>query len=244
MANTSPTSGDLVKVHIEIYKDKRYQQKLGEEFELSINPEQFSQQFKIAYNREQPQGSQHNDPKYKYTRPQELKLDFVFDGTGVVPDKKNPGKFHRNVVSQLQDFFRLTYTMNPETHKPNFLRLLWGEFSFGYGNKNGFNCLLTDLQVTYTLFASNGTPLRAKLSATFTSFTEQKLRLLEERKESPDLTHSRTVTAGDTLPLMTYRIYDDPSYYLQIAKVNGLTSFRQLATNTDLMFPPLEKTEL
>lgn len=236
-------TGELTKVLIEVYKDKRYESKI-DTFELSINPEQFSQQFKIAYNQEQPQGSQHNDPKYKYTRPQDLKLDFIFDGTGVVPKKKPAGEFHKDVVSQLQKFFRLTYTMNPETHKPNFLRLLWGDFSFGYGGKNGFNCILSDLQVTYTLFASNGTPLRAKLSATFTSFTEQTLRLLEEKKNSPDLTHLRKVTAGDTLPLMTYRIYDDPSYYLQIAKVNGLISFRQLATNTDLKFPPLEKTEL
>jgi Contractile injection system tube protein len=242
MAN-SPKTGELTKVLLEVYQDDRYENQIGS-FELPINPEQFSQQFKIEYNREQAQGAQHNDPKYKYTRPQELKLDFVFDGTGVIPKKRQSGEFHQDVASQLRDFFRLTYTMNPATHKPNFLRLLWGEFSFGYGSKNGFNCILSDLQVNYTLFAANGTPLRAKLSATFTSFTEQTLRLLEERKQSPDLTHLRKVTAGDTLPLMTYRIYDDPSYYLQIATVNGLVSFRRLATNTDLKFPPIEKTQL
>lgn len=235
-------TGELTKVKLEIYKDNRYQNKLGE-FELPINPEQFSQQFQIEYDRNQAQGSQHNDLKYKFTRPQELKLDFTLDGTGVVPDKQNPGKFHQDIIGQLQDFFRLTYTMNPETHKPNFLRLLWGNFSFGYG-EYGFNCLLTNLQVSYTLFDPNGSPLRAKLSATFTSYVEQKLRLLEENKKSPDLTHQSKVTAGYNLPLMTYRIYEDPSYYLQIAKVNGLVNFRRLKTNTDLRFPPLEKTEL
>lgn len=242
MATTK--KGELTKVKLEIYKDDKYQKKIGY-FDLPINPEQFSQQFQIEYNRNQAQGSQHNNPEYKYTRPQELKLDFIFDGTGVVPEKQNTTgkKFHRDVVGQLQKFFQLTYTMNPEIHKPNFLRLLWGDFSFGYGGKNGFNCILTNLQVNYTLFAPDGKPLRAKLSATFTSYTEQKLRLLEENKKSPDLTHQRKVTAGDTLPLMTYRIYDDPSYYLQIAKVNGLVNFRRLATNTDLRFPPLDKTE-
>jgi hypothetical protein len=242
MANP-PRTGELTKVLLEVYQDNRYQNKIGT-FDLPINPEQFSQQFQIVYNREIAAGSQHNDPEYKFTRPQELKFDFTFDGTGVVPDQKHPGKFHRSVVSQLQEFFRLAYTMNPATHKPNFLRLLWGEFSFGYGNKNGFNCILTDLQVNYTLFAANGNPLRAKLSATFTGYTEQKLRLLEENKQSPDLTHLRKVTAGDALPLMTYRIYDDPSYYLQIAKVNGLVAFRRLETNTNLKFPPLEKQNL
>ena len=238
----NPKTGELSKVKLEIYEDNKYQNKIGY-FDLPINPEQFSQTFKVEYEAKQSGGSQHNDPKYKFTRPQELKLEFIFDGTGVVPDKQNAGKFHRDIVKQLQDFFRLTYRMNPETHKPNFLRLLWGDFSFGYG-KYGFDCLLTNLDVKYTLFAPNGTPLRAKLNGTFTSYTEQKLRLLEENKKSADLTHLRKVKAGDSLPLMTYRIYEDPSYYLQIAKVNGLVNFRRLATNTDLRFPPLQKTEL
>jgi hypothetical protein len=242
MVTPPPQTGELTKVTIEVYEDDRYSRKL-DKFELPVNPEQFSQQFKIVYNRQQPQGSQHNNPEYVFTPSKELKLDFIFDGTGVIPDKQHPGKFHRSVVGQLEKFFRLTYTMNPSTHKPNFLRLLWGNFSFGYGGEHGFNCILTDLQVTYTLFASSGTPLRAKLSATFTSYTEQELRLREEKTNSPDLTHLRKTIAGDTLPLMTYRIYDDPSYYLQVAKVNGLVNFRRLATNTDLKFPPLEKTE-
>ncbi len=237
-----PPTGELIKVKLEIYKDDRYQSKIGY-FDLPINPEQFSQQFQVEYNRQQAQGSQQNDLTYKFTPPQEIKLDFIFDGTGVVPDKQNPGKFHRDVVGQIEKFFRLTYQMNPETHKPNFLRLLWGEFSFGYG-KYGFDCVLTNVQVNYTLFTPDGKPLRAKLSATFASYVEMKKRLQEENKKSPDLTHQRKVTAGDTLPVMTYRIYDDPSYYLQIAKVNGLVNFRRLKTNTDLRFPPLDKTEL
>jgi hypothetical protein len=236
------TTGELAKMLLEVYQDNRFQTKIGT-FTLSINPEQFSQQFKVIYSRSQPGGSQHNDPTYKCTKPQELTLDFVFDGTGAVPDSRHPGQFHRDVVAELQEFFRLAYTMNPATHKPNYLRLLWGKMSFGFGNKNGFNCLLSDLKVNYTLFSPNGTPLRAKLSATFTSYTEQTLRQQEEKKQSPDLTHLRKVTAGDTLPLMAYRIYDDPAYYLQIAKVNGLVSFRDLKPNTDLNFPPLEKTD-
>lgn len=242
MVTPPPQTGELAKVTIEVYKDEQFQNHQGT-FELPINPEQFSQQFKIVHNKQQAQGSQHNDPPYAFTRPQELKLDFILDGSGVIPDKQNPGKFHRDVIGQLQQFFRLTYTINSDTHKPNFLRLLWGDFSFGYGKESGFNCILSDLQVNYTLFASNGTPLRAKLSATFTSYTEQTLRLLEENKHSPDVTHVRKVIAGDTLPLMTYRIYDDPSYYLQVAKVNELVSFRRLPPNTDLQFPPLEKTQ-
>ena len=231
----------LTKVKLLAYQDKRFENKLGE-FELPINPEQFSQSFKVEYNREQAQGSQRNDPEFKFTKPEELKLDFTFDGTGVVPvNNGKPGEFHQDVADQVRVFLDLVYSMNSETHTPNFLRLLWGDFSFG--EKNGFDCLLTDLQINYTLFDQTGKPLRAKLSTTFTSYVEQNRRVREEGKQSPDVTHQRKVKAGDTLPLMTHRIYGDPAYYLQIAKVNGLINFRKLATNTDLRFPPLEKTQ-
>jgi nucleoid-associated protein YgaU len=240
-------TGQLTKVEIRAFEDKTYGKEIGK-FELPINPEQFSQAFKVEYDLQQAKGSQGNDPKFKFTRPEELKLDFTFDGTGVVPvsnqttQADQPRKFYKDVVGQVQAFLNVVYTMDSKTHKPNFLRLLWGNFSFG--NKNGFSCILKDLQINYTLFAPDGKPLRAKISATFVNYIEQVLRVREEGKKSPDVTHLRKVTAGDTLPLMTHAIYGDPSYYLQVAKVNGLVNFRRLATNADLRFPPLGKTEL
>ncbi|OUL37358.1 hypothetical protein BV372_02900 [Nostoc sp. T09] len=234
-------TGELTKVKIQAYKDKRFENKHGE-FDLPINPEQFSQAFKVEYDSAQDIGSQGNDPQYKFTRPEELKLDFTFDGTGVVPIKGKANAFHQDVGKQVQEFLNVVYTMKNETHRPNFLRLLWGNFSFG--TKNSFDCILKDLQINYTLFAPDGKPLRAKLNATFVSYIEPQRRIREEGKQSPDVTHVRKVTAGDTLPLMTHRIYGDPSYYLQVAKVNGLVNFRRLGTNKDLRFPPLEKTEL
>ena len=243
--------GELTKVEIRAFKDKTYGQEIGK-FQLPINPEQFSQSFKVEYDLEQAQGSQGNDPEFKFTRPEELKLDFTFDSTGVVPIRGRANKFYKDkkdgeegedlgVRIQVEEFLKVVYAMNDETHKPNFLRLLWGDFSFG--TKNGFDCILKDLQINYTLFASDGKPLRAKISATFVNYIEQERRVREEGKKSPDVTHLRKVKAGETLPLMVYNIYGDPSYYLQVAKVNGLVNFRSLAANTDLRFPPIEKTE-
>ena len=40
---------------------------------------------------------------------------------------------------------------------------------------------------------------------------------------------------------MTDRLYDDPTYYLQVARANGLTNFRRLRTGSDLVFPPVRE---
>lgn len=239
--------GELSKVVILAFEDKGYQKEIGR-FTLPINPEQFSQAFKVEYDLQQAAGSKANDPKFKFTSPEELKLDFTFDGTGVIPvsnqttQSSQPRSFYKDVVRQVQSLLNLVYTMNGKTHKPNFLRILWGDFSFG--DKEGFACILKDMQINYTLFAPDGKPLRAKISATFVNFIEQVRRVREEGKKSPDVTHIRKVAAGDTLPLLVQNIYGDPTYYLQVARVNGLVNFRRLATNTDLRFPPIEKTEL
>lgn len=238
-------NGELTKVEIRAFKNKdmRDQDKLQElgKFVLPINPEQLSQSFKVKFNSEQAQGSQGTDPSFEFTPPEKLKLDFTLDGTGVIPVKGDPGEFHKDVVSQIQELLRLTYEMDPETHKPNFLRLLWGDFAFG--KKNCFNCVLEDLSINYTLFSPQGKPLRAKVSATFMSHVEPKLRVREEGKESADVTHVRKIKAGDALPLMTYRIYGESNYYLQVAKANGLVNFRRLRTNDDLRFPPVREAE-
>lgn len=239
--------GELTKVQIRAFEDKSYQKQIGQ-FELPINPEQLSQSFKIEYDQQQAKGSQGNDPKFKYTQPEELKLEFIFDGTGVIPVNQQspqagqPRQFHKDVVGQVQAFLNLAYVMNSKTHKPNFLRIVWGGFPFG--NKDGFNCILKDLQISYTLFDRDGTPLRAKLSSTFVDYVEQQRRVRQEGKNSPDVTHIRKVKGGDRLPLMTYEIYGDSSYYLQVARANGLVNFRRVSTNTNLRFPPLQPSDL
>ncbi len=61
----------------------------------------------------------------------------------------------------------------------------------------------------------------------------------EAGRGSPDLTHLVTVRAGDTLPLLCERIYREPGYYLDVARINGLSAFRQLQPGSRLRFPPL-----
>ena len=230
----------LSKVSIIAFKDKAYRKKIKEKIELSINPAQLSRSLKVDYGTEQPAGAEGNSPKYKATESESITFEFTLDGTGVIPVQGKAGQFHTDVAKQLKAFLKVVYRMNGETHKPNFLRLVWGDFSFGASNH--FDCILTELKIDYTLISPTGKPLRAKLTGTFLSYLEEKKRIRQENKHSPDVTHVRTVAEGDRLPLMTEGIYGDQSYYLQVAKANGLVNFRRLKTSQSLRFPPIDKT--
>ena len=73
--------------------------------------------------------------------------------------------------------------------------------------------------------------------------TEEEQRVLEENNHSPDLTHFRIVKKGDTLHLMCFKIYGDSKYYIQVAQVNKLGNFRNLAVGSEIFFPPFDKTK-
>jgi hypothetical protein len=40
---------------------------------------------------------------------------------------------------------------------------------------------------------------------------------------------------------MTYSIYNDTKYFLQVGKANGLTSIRKVIPGHEIYFPPFDK---
>jgi len=81
--------------------------------------------------------------------------------------------------------------------------------------------------------------LRATIDVVLTESIDYKTKAKEAAKSSPDLTHSRVVKAGDTLPLMTYHIYGDSSHYVEVAKHNKLINFNAIKPGDVIDFPPL-----
>jgi hypothetical protein len=61
------------------------------------------------------------------------------------------------------------------------------------------------------------------------------------KPSSPDLTHTRTTIAGDTLPLMTNKIYGTPKYYIEVAKKNKIFNFRKLKDGVPILFYPAKQ---
>src|SRR5262249_35451396 len=104
-----------------------------------------------------------------------------------------------------------------------------------------FKGRVTVVAITYKLFNSDGTPIRAVAKVTFKSSIEEEKRAAKEDKHSPDLTQSRMIKLGDTLPQLCFQIYGDPRYYLQVAAVNRLENFRRLSPGAVLRFPSIAK---
>ena len=233
--------GELEKLKIYSFDNKNFDTKIDgtnkePAFIAPINPESFTKNYKVEHDVQRAQGKSGQKVTFKSTAPEELKLDFILDGTGTMSGYLQSYKT-LPVHEQLQKFLDCAYTFNGNIHKPNFLLIIWG-------SEIKYRCVLKNLDINFTLFNPDGTPIRAKLSATFLDYMAEEERLARENKKSPDLTHFRNVTQSDRLDLMTHSIYNSPKYLMQVAKVNSLTTIRTLKPGAELNFPPFNKNEV
>jgi Contractile injection system tube protein len=219
----------LEKLQILAYTDENLTQSAGQ-YSVQINPEMYSQQFSAEYIGTPTLSTSGITNKFVTQKPQDLELMFFLDATGAVPQTTG-GTPVTSVSDEIDKFKGVVYSYNGNIHSPNYLRVLWGKLKF--------DCRFVSMGIEYLLFSPSGVPLRAKLSPKFKQYLSSQKLALESKNSSPDLTHYRTVAAGDTLPLMCYRIYQDSKYYVDVARVNGLTSFRDLEPGRQIFFPPL-----
>lgn len=248
--------GELQKMLILAFADSETTEKGGqkeanEPFEVLINPETYTVDYKFNYaNSDQGHGTSGKQLKYLNTEPIEMSFEFLFDGTGiidgewrtkqgdppVIENKDGVISIQDSIVDRIRKFKRVLLEYKGDSHEPRHLKLVWGDGFIFTGR-------VTEVSINYKLFKPDGTPIRAIAKIKIKSSVEETKRALQEDRKSADLTHQRKAKAGDTLPLMCHRIYGDPKYYFDVARENGLSNFRSLKPGTNLIFPPLQKTE-
>jgi len=229
----SDNSKTLTKLIIHSYEKNDFREEKMT-FTTPINPETFTKTSHIELDTTRAHGQPGATSKYKSTAPEELKIEFILDGTktmeGYVDKYKN-----LDVTDQIQLFTKCVYQYKDNIHRPMFLIVRWG-------SDVKFPCVMSHMDINYSLFKPNGDPLRAKITANFIKYESQKAIEAVNRPSSPDLTHYRKVNEGDRLDLMTYKVYNDSKYFLQVAQANALTSVRNLKAGTQIYLPPLDKS--
>jgi len=194
---------------------------------LLINPASYTHEHSVEYDEQVPVGAPGTPLKFKGISPETISFDVIFDATGTIGTiTKLP------IGPQITLFKKVCFTYNGDIHEPNYLILQWGSLIF--------KCKLSSLKIDYTLFQKNGLPIRAKASCTFKKVVPPSTIAKEANQKSPDLTHLVEIKQGDTLPIICHKVYGDPSYYIEVAKFNNITNFRNLVPGTKLYLPPIK----
>lgn len=99
--------------------------------------------------------------------------------------------------------------------------------------------VLENLSQRFTLFLSDGTPVRATLTCTFKQWRAADEEARVQDKRSADVVKTRTARRGDTLSSIAAEQYRDPTLWRPIAEANSIDDPRALKPGQVLVIPKL-----
>lgn len=210
------------------YTDCKYSDSIGS-CTVLVDPASMKFGKEIVYAEDRQLAAIGGDNHFERYKPETLSLNFIVDCTGIVEGTGDGDK----VYDKIAEIEALLYTYNTDGHRPSYVIVQYGELMF--------RGQLRTMDVAYTLFSNRGVPLRASVSVAFSGFRCSDEERRKYSRQSPDMSRLITLKADETLPLLCHRIYGDSLLVREVAKFNGLDSFRGLPAGTQLLFPPLKR---
>lgn len=156
---------------------------------------------------------------------EKITLKLFFDTTDNGTDVREKTKPFYNLVKMDQD-----------THAVPRCKITWGEKGMIKGDCSDFVGIAENISQNFTLFSSDGIPLRAELEITFREYRT----LLEQLQKPHSYTRTRIVRRGDTLSNIAAQEYNDPGEWRTLAVKNKINDPRRLTPGSIIEIPPLE----
>jgi nucleoid-associated protein YgaU len=125
---------------------------------------------------------------------------------------------------------QITALLDPETNTqaPPILLFNWGGFSL--------QCVLETVSQRFTMFAEDGTPVRATLNVSFKEYERVDVEIRSGFFIAPPTLYN--IAKGDTVSKVAEVVTGDPTSWREIAAANDIDNPRVLAAGTRLVVPP------
>jgi hypothetical protein len=212
-------------------------------FLASYNPTEYTLSKTVQYAEHPIPGL--DSPILQFVRGQAetTSLDLFFDSSDL-----GMGRTSTAVTETTDKFYRLA-RISGRLHAPPICLFSWGETGFAgsslagdwasQARRHGMNCVIESLRQRFTLFSSEGVPLRATLTVGLKEYKSVQRQLDELNPQSADQTHAYTLRQGETLSDVANTVYGDPNAWRPIAEHNGVTDPLAVAAGSILTIPPL-----
>jgi nucleoid-associated protein YgaU len=197
------------------------------EFEVIFNPTEYNLEISNSFQEAAPPGLSNPILQFVNGQTQVLTMDLLFD-TYTDGGREDVSVRTKNFADML--------AIDAAFHAPPRVEFKWGQFAF--------KAVVEKLSQRFTMFRSDGIPVRATLSVTFKQFRSLAEQLEQPRRNSADKTKRRVFTADDRLFLLAFREYQDPRYWRVIAARNEIDDPFSLAPGDVLILPPLDESDV
>jgi len=192
----------------------------GEEIEVLFNPKEYVIEKKTPWTEMAVAGMDSPPVQFTMGERKRLAMELFFDTSEEKVDV-------RPYTSKIETLM----LVNAQEHRPPVLRFCWGNLSF--------DCVLEDLVQRFTLFKSDGTPMRAILKAVFKEYATAASQFQTTPRESADHTKRMAVREGETMSSIAGREYKDPGKWRAIADANHIEDPENVKPGTIVELPPL-----
>jgi nucleoid-associated protein YgaU len=177
------------------------------------------------------QAAKRDNPEIQFTGgiPATLSVELLFDTYDTPAPETAKRSVRRNYTDKLMHL--TTVETHGKSHRPPVCRLQWGEQSIF------FQGVLQQIQIQFTMFTTNGTPVRATASCTFKQWISNSKDLQKQDLMSSDVAKIWVVKRGQSLATIASAEYGDPRAWRIIADANGIDNPLGLAPGTRLLLP-------
>jgi nucleoid-associated protein YgaU len=134
-------------------------------------------------------------------------------------------------VAEVTKSFTDLVAIDGITHAPPRVKFRWGVFEFV--------AVVEKVSQRFTMFRSDGTPVRATLNVNFRQFKSIAEQLQDPRRNSADKTKRRVLEAHDSIWLLAAREYGEPRFWRLIAVTNDIDDPRRIEPGRVLVLPPI-----
>ena len=227
MADGSRGSSDMAD------PEKAYlKPEVGNDIPCMFNPADLTVTKAVQWSPKQVKGKNTGSLDFQQGQPGTMTLTLMFDTTA-----------DGTSVTQHTDALLSLTSVNKEIKGSNDgnnnARPPWCEFH--WGDFHSFKAVVENLQIKFTYFASDGTPLRAQATVTLKQYEDQGTTYRQNPTSGTPYPHSvHRVLPGETLDRIASNRYGDPSRWRVLAHANDVVDPLDLAPGTPLVVPDAE----
>lgn len=191
-----------------------------EDVEVLFNPKEYIIEKKTPWREQDIQGLDSPAVEFTLGERKRLSMELFFDTSEEKTDV-------REYTDKIEDLM----LVDPDEHRPPLLLFSWGKLKF--------KCVLEDLVQRFTMFLSDGTPIRAILKVLFKEYSTAASQVKEKPRHSSDHTKRIILREGETLSSISAREYNNPRLWREIADANNIEDPLNVKPGTILRLPPL-----
>lgn len=196
--------------------------------QVMFNPESYNLSYGASYSEKKIAGL--DGPVSQYIAGESMTLDLTLYFDTYVPHTLLEAESGTNVAKKTKLLSNLL-AIDGTLHRPPTVKFHWGTLQF--------KGIVTSVKENYTMFLSDGTPVRAKVDISFKSLLDVDKCKRQAPFESPDRTKIRVIHEKEQLWNYAWQEYGDAERWREIAAANGIMNPLDIEPGMEIKLPAL-----